>query len=82
MAAAVCLADDAFIATRHLGDAIMQTESATAVDVQLPLDGLPAERQGCGWFDSSYELRHGITVVEGVDMNEYLLCEAVRAMVH
>lgn len=60
----------------------MQTESATAIDVQLPPDGLLAERQGCGWFDSSYELRRGITVIEDLDMNEYLLCEAVQALVH
>ena len=64
----------------------MQTESATAIviaiDIQLPLDELLAERQGCGWFDSSYELRRGITVVEDIGMDEYLLCEAVQALLH
>jgi hypothetical protein len=65
----------------------MQTQSAAsasiaAIDIQLPFDELLAERQGCGWFDSSYELRHGMTVVEDVDMNEYLLCEAVQALLN
>jgi len=63
----------------------MQMQSAPiarSIDIQLPLDGLRAERQGCGWFDSSYELKHGITVVEDIDMDEFLLCEAVQALLN
>ncbi len=62
----------------------MQTQSAAtaAIDIQLPFDDLLPERQGCGWFDSSYELRRGITVVEDIDMDDYLLCEAVQALLN
>ena len=63
----------------------MQTQTATCaavIDIHLPLDELLAERQGCGWFDSSYELRRGITVVEDLEMDEYLLCEAVQALLN
>lgn len=62
----------------------MHTELTTlaAVDIHLPLEMLLVERQGCGWFDSSYELTHGMTVVEDIDMNEYLMCEAVQALLN
>ena len=49
---------------------------------QAPADDAEPPMPGCGWFDSSYELRRGITVVEDLEMDEYLLCEAVQALLN
>lgn len=40
------------------------------------------ERQGCGWFDSSYELRRGLTVTEDIDLSVFQLWVAVAELVH
>ena len=61
----------------------MQTQTATCaavIDIHLPLDELLAERQGCGWFDSSYELGQGLEVCEhGADSAAQALAAAPLA---
>ena len=33
-------------------------------------------RQGCGWFDSTYELQQGLTVTEDIEFTVFRRCEA------
>ena len=37
-------------------------------------------RQGCGWFDSTYELQQGLTVTEDIDIDVFWRCEALATV--
>jgi len=52
---------------------------AAAAAITASFAGIETGRTGCGWFDSSFELSHGLDVTEGLDLCEFeLWSQALR----
>ena len=71
------VAHSRFFNPAFISDFGLLADAVLAADAQAESAPHVADaRQGCGWFDSTYELHQGLTVTEDIEITVFQRCEA------
>ena len=71
------VAHSRFFNPAFISDFGLLADAVLAADAQAESAPHVADaRQGCGWFDSTYELQQGPTVTEDIEFTVFRRCEA------